>query len=55
MMILGQQLIPLQQKVILSSADSSSTDADPWGAGSGTENIDTSSTGSDWLDATQQM
>ncbi|MEZ2795182.1 glycine betaine/L-proline ABC transporter permease ProW [Proteus terrae] len=35
-----------------SSADSSSTDADPWGAGSGTENIDTSSTGSDWLDAT---
>ncbi|QIG06875.1 glycine betaine/L-proline ABC transporter permease ProW [Proteus sp. ZN5] len=34
-----------------SSADSSSTDADPWGAGSGTENIDTSSAGSDWLDA----
>ncbi|WP_337154800.1 glycine betaine/L-proline ABC transporter permease ProW [Proteus terrae] len=35
-----------------SSTDSSSTDADPWGAGSGTENIDTSSAGSDWLDAT---
>ncbi|WP_311754150.1 glycine betaine/L-proline ABC transporter permease ProW [Proteus columbae] len=34
-----------------SSADSTSTDADPWGAGSGTDNIDTSSAGSDWLDA----
>ncbi|MEQ4989183.1 glycine betaine/L-proline ABC transporter permease ProW [Proteus sp. fly-1089] len=35
-----------------SSADSSSADADPWGAGSGSDNIDTSSAGSDWLDAT---
>ncbi|MBG3079458.1 glycine betaine/L-proline ABC transporter permease ProW [Proteus mirabilis] len=35
-----------------SSADSSSVDADPWGAGSGSDNIDTSSAGSDWLDAT---
>lgn len=34
-----------------SSTDSSSTDADPWGTSSGTENIDTSSAGSDWLDA----
>ncbi len=33
------------------STDSTSTDADPWGAGGSTENIDTSSTGSDWLDA----
>lgn len=35
-----------------SSADSSSADADPWGAGNGSDNIDTSSAGSDWLDAT---
>ncbi|CRL59854.1 MULTISPECIES: glycine betaine/L-proline ABC transporter permease ProW [Proteus] len=33
-----------------SSTDSSSTDADPWGAGGGGD-IDTSSAGSDWLDA----
>ncbi|AYY79828.1 MULTISPECIES: glycine betaine/L-proline ABC transporter permease ProW [Proteus] len=36
-----------------SSTDSSSADTDPWGTtGSGSENIDTSSTGTDWLDAT---
>ncbi|WP_311751572.1 glycine betaine/L-proline ABC transporter permease ProW [Proteus columbae] len=34
------------------TTDTSTTDADPWGAGSGTENIDTSSAGNDWLDAT---
>ena len=33
-----------------SSTDSSSRDADPWGAGGGGD-IDTSSAGSDWLDA----
>ncbi len=33
------------------TTDTSTTDVDPWGAGSGTENIDTSSAGSDWLDA----
>ncbi|NBN47344.1 glycine betaine/L-proline ABC transporter permease ProW [Proteus sp. G2626] len=36
-----------------SSTDSSSADTDPWGTtGSGSENINTSSTGTDWLDAT---